>query len=377
MLAQVEAQVGERGGVRRVTDLRARPQGVLTGREHPLGGGDDHRADPRGQGCGGRAGDAAGVDERGGLGQHGPGRGQVLVDRPEVQVGDLVELATDGLCQAPGQPDRAAVPDGGHPDAAPGEAVPLEVPAGGADRRHRGALDLDRGAHHVGQAAGHPALGVLTRAHRRVAQVEREEPAGAVVDPGGDQRVAEVGGERAPGLGALQQPALAVGTRDEAHARALGGEDAPGGARSGRDRDPGLVEDRQGVEVRLDGAGQLEVVGAQRGQALPQRGGGPRGGTRHHRAERGGQLEVAGHVAALGAVGQGAGDQLASPSGLTGPGSCSCGHGWVEGHPGVHAVLSSRGGCAPPARHRRELLRKSSVRAPSPRQLPHNRCTAA
>ncbi len=121
----------------------------------------------------------------------------------------------------------------------------------------------------------------LRRSDAGVGEVDGEEAALLVVDPGGDEGVGRAVGQRAPRLDALEGP-RAVGLGGEQALGAFGGVHLPEpcGVPVRLAPQPvlladlpvpaGLAEDRQCVEVRLGDAGQGEVDRAQAGQRLPQ-----------------------------------------------------------------------------------------------------------
>ena len=164
-LAQVELEVGHPAGVVLVGGERARAQAVGCATQHVLGG-QGHR--PRGRAvrhASRRAGEHARVERR-------------TPPASSVQRAAWSCASTAPRCisatwsggrvgrraeQPAGDTDGAAEPDRGHPEAAPGEAGPLEVPA----RIRRPAVtgtpvEVDRTGVDRGQAAGDPGAG-----HRR------------------------------------------------------------------------------------------------------------------------------------------------------------------------------------------------------------------
>ena len=139
-------------------------------------------------------------------------------------------LAAHRIPQRPGKPDGAAVPAGGHPDATPGEARPAQVPT---VRTHRNRRDSPRGrsarrARWPDPRATQRIGGGTTGAAQRLIANNRRVPSPvcAVI-----RAWLSRSGQRAPGLGPGEQPAVADLPRVDPDAGALGREHAPGAVR--------------------------------------------------------------------------------------------------------------------------------------------------
>ena len=175
-----------------------------------------------------------------------------------------------------------------------GEAGPPQVPARRADRAGRRATEPHRPAGHVDQPARVP--GVRQHGHPGLAQLDGEQPP-AVRHVGGDQRVGEPGGERAPRLVPLElPPPVSSLAGDEGRARSLRGEDAPRGGGGHRFALARLRQDRDGVEMGLQHPRGSEVDRGDGREQLPALQGLARAGQRHRAGQPGGHGQRVLHV---------------------------------------------------------------------------------
>ena len=175
-----------------------------------------------------------------------------------------------------------------------GEAGPPQVPPRRADRAGQRATEPHRPAGHVDQPARVP--GVRQHGHPGLAQLDGEQPP-AVRHVGGDQRVGEPGGERAPRLVPLElPPPVSSLTGDEGRARGLRGEDAPRGGGGHRVTLARLRQDRDGVEMGLQHPRGGEVDRGDGREQLPALQGLARAGQRHRVAQPGGHGQRGLHV---------------------------------------------------------------------------------
>ena len=168
-----------------------------------------------------------------------------------------------------------------------------------ADRLGRHRVQVQRGAGDLLQAPRHPGL-LGGRLHSGITQRDGEELALVLVDPGGHQRTVGDVGHRAPVLATVELPPLAGRAGGQPRRRALRGVHPPEQVDLvGRDA-PGLVEDGQGVEVRLHDTGDGEVGRTEGGEQLPQQerraAPGPRRLPTEGAGEVGRAVEVPGHL---------------------------------------------------------------------------------
>jgi hypothetical protein len=260
-LPQVDGEIGDPLRVHGVAAERTGAERAADPAQHLGGGGLDGGPDPHREPVGRAA--WVGVDLGGGLGEHGAGRAEGHVDRAEV--GERVRadvLAAGGGEQGVGHPERAAVPAGGHADAAVPEAGPVDVLLGAADRSRRRGGE----AHGAAVAAGH--------ADRRPRVVERPCVRGLIAygeeaDPvaGGrrDESVRAPARPGAPGPVAGQQPAVPGLLRP--YRRRSRRPDAPALPSRGFARFVAQFgADGDGVGVPLAEAGRHQVGAAQGGE---------------------------------------------------------------------------------------------------------------
>ena len=211
-----------------VPGQRRRPQRVADPLEDVLGGAGDDRAHPSGQQHAGRP--AAGRRRPGGrgIGQHAARTGQDGVHGTEVHGRDLVGLLGAQRvphASGPGRPRRRT-------SRRPRRCRPRRSRDGaGTSRPVRPEWPGSRSAR-SGRTARRPARGPPTRRRSRARPRPRRSMANsrraAAAGVGGDQGVAQPVGQRAPGLGPVQQPLSPTWVGVHPDARALCGEDAPG-----------------------------------------------------------------------------------------------------------------------------------------------------
>ena len=132
-----------------------------------------------------------------------------------------------------------------------------------------------------------------TAVDRVLRQVDGEELA-LLAHPRADQRVVQHAPERAPVLAPGEDVRRPVGLGAQRLAGTLGGEDAPGAGRRGL---AGLLEDRERVEVRLEGARDGQVGRRDARQRRPHVRGAPGAGCGQPPAQVAGEGEGGGHVA--------------------------------------------------------------------------------
>ena len=210
------------------------------------------------------------VDAGRDVGEQCPGRRQAGVDRAGVRQGVRVQRApVVGPLQGPGHAAGAAPPHRGHPDGAVPEAWPAQVGLRSADGCRRGAVE----AHRPAVAARHRRRrpGAVDRSGGGLGQVDGEHPV-AVVRQRGDQ--GQVAGARAaaPRLGAGEPPTGPGRLGADRVDRRVGRPDAPYRARPVEVPRAELVEDREGVEVRLAQPGEVQVDGPEVGEQGEVRG---------------------------------------------------------------------------------------------------------
>ena len=140
-------------------------------------------------------------------------------------------------------------------------------------------------------AACHPGAG--HGGHAGLGQVDGEELP-LLAHARADQGVVEHSGERAPVLAPVEDVRRPGGRGAQRFARPLGGEHSPGPALH---RCARLVEDRERVEVGLEGPRHREVGGGDAGQRRPQVEGATSAGQRQPGTHRVGEREGGGHVA--------------------------------------------------------------------------------
>ncbi len=284
MLPHVQPEVGHALGVIRVLRERRRPERVRDVGQRVVHRAGDDGAHPLREQPPRLALGSPAVDQQGRLGEGCARSVEPRVDRAQVHEQQSVgAISGRGPEQRARQPDRAAVPAGRDLDPAPVEPGPLEVPAGRAHAAGRHVAHAQRPARHLHEPAGGPRAGHDLDAG--LSEVDGEEAARAVVDRGGDERVRQRSGERAPRLRAGQPHRVRpVGIRHgrQRIAAALGREHAPrarrGTARVRVDAPRAVVargtslllEDRERVQVRLHRARDAEVGRGERRERLPE-----------------------------------------------------------------------------------------------------------
>ena len=139
-------------------------------------------------------------------------------------------LHAQRVTHGPGEADRAAVPAGSNPDAAPGEPGAAQIPTVRTHRNRHDSHSRSIGPDGTStRPLRHPPIGAGTASLRRAGDREqppRPSPVCAVI-----RAWLNRSGQRAPGFGPGQQPVVTDPPRVDPDAGTLGREHAPGAVR--------------------------------------------------------------------------------------------------------------------------------------------------